>query len=238
MSIAFDIYPGGSCLSGTPVRKIAQVIDSGTIGDGIGTATETLTSSSETTYCVIASLAPVANGGGPPTPNQFYTAEQSLPVGLAFYVNTGQFVTAGGWIYDPNPNHGNFGLNARNNKNGQAQGQMVYVYRGLYNGVAANYIIKSNSLTNFGIASGSGGAYPMTATLQGKCNLQINRASDGLVLFSEGNATFSATTVDTNQNSGSGSESFAVTVYDKNAVPYKSVVQSFLQGGNVVVHIK
>ncbi len=31
---------------------------------------------------------------------------------------------------------------------------MVYIYRGLYNGVAANYIIKSNSLTNFGIASG------------------------------------------------------------------------------------
>ncbi len=51
------------------------MIDSGTIGDGIGSATETLTSSSETSYCVIASLAPVANGGGPPTPNQFYRAD-------------------------------------------------------------------------------------------------------------------------------------------------------------------
>jgi hypothetical protein len=236
MWIAFDIFSAGSCGSGAPLTtKYAQVTDTGTAGDGIGTATQTFTSSSENSYCVVAAL--VANGSGG-TPNLFYTAEPAQAVGLAFYNNTGQFVTAGGWIYDSNPSHGNFGLNARNNKNGQAQGQMVYVYRGLYNGVPANYIIKSNSLTNFGISSGAGGTYPMTATLQGKCNLQINRASDGALLFGEGNATFSATVIDTNQNSGSGSESYSVTVYNKDAVLYKQVAQSLLQGGNVVVHIK
>jgi Galactose oxidase, central domain len=236
MWIAFDIYSAGSCSSGSPIMtKYGQVTDTGTAGDGIGTATQPFTASSENSYCVVATL--VANGSGG-TPNLFYEADPAQPVGLAFYNNTGQFVTAGGWIYDSNPSHGNFGLNARNNKNGQAQGQMVYVYRGLYNGVPANYIIKSNSLTNFGIASGAGGTYPMAATLQGKCNLEINRASDGAVLFSEGNATFSATVIDTNQNSGSGSESYAVTVYNKDAVLYKSVAQSLLQGGNVVVHIK
>ena len=74
---------------------------------------------------------------------------------ITFYNNTGQFVTGGGWIIDPasgGNGHGNFGFNARFNKNGAPQGQMVYVYRGLYNGVLADYRIKSNSLTSLGFS--------------------------------------------------------------------------------------
>ena len=155
MWIAFDIYPAGLRKRSTPTYEGWPGDDTGTVGDGIGSATETVTASSETSYCVVASLArwQMVEARQPPS---FYGADPSQPVGLAFYINTGQFVTAGGWIYDSNPSHGNFGLNARNNKNGQAQGQMVYVYRALYNGVPANYIIKSNSLTNFGIASAQG----------------------------------------------------------------------------------
>src|SRR2546425_10616284 len=86
----------------------------------------------------------------------------------------------------------------------------------------------------------------MYATLQGKATIQINRASDGVLLFSDGNATFNATTMDSSQNSGIGSDTFALTVYDKNGVLYKSVPLSsgnpatptYLQGGNVVIHSK
>ncbi len=170
---------------------------------------------------------------------------------MTFYNNTGQFVTGGGWISDPGDGgngHGNFGFNARFNKNGSPQGQMVYVYRGMYNGVLADFRIKSNSLTSLGFScwsttSNAYGAcppgnatFPAKGTLQGKSTIQINRASDGYVLYSDGNSTFNATVVDRGQSSGIGSDSFTLTVYDKNAVLYKSVPTTLLSGGNVVIH--
>src|SRR5205823_8447301 len=171
---------------------------------------------------------------------------------LTFYTNTGQFVTGGGWILDPaggGNGHGNFGFNARYNKSGQPQGQMVYVYRGLYNGVMADYRIKSNSLTSLGFSCWNGTAYaawpigsptfPAKATLAGKSTIQINKASDGSVLYSDGNSTFTATVLDSGQSSGIGVDSFQLTVYDKNAVLYKQIgvpTPLFLMGGNVVIH--
>jgi hypothetical protein len=110
---------------------------------------------------------------------------------------------------------------------------MVYVYRGLYNGVAADFIIKSNSLTALRF---SGTQYPISALLEGKCNIQINRAKDGASLYSDGNGTFSATATDSGQSSGIGADSFAITVYDKNGTVYKTVPTTILSGGNVVVH--
>jgi hypothetical protein len=229
MWIAFDIYSAGSCTSGTPTTKYAQVSDTGTGGDGIGTASTTYKSTSEASYCVVARLV-AGNAGGM---NLYYTSPYAEPACITFYNNTGQFVTGGGWINDPGGGKGNFGFNARYNKKSGPQGQMVYVYRGLYMGVQADFIIKSNSLTALRFV---GTTYPISATLQGKCTIQINRASDGVQLYGDGNATFNATAVDSGQNSGIGSDTYALRVYDKNAVLYKDVPTATLQGGNVVVH--
>ena len=78
--------------------------------------------------------------------------------------------------------------------------------------------------------------FPAKATLQGKSTIQINRASDGYVLFSEGSADFTATVIDSGQSSGIGSDSYALTLYDKNGVLYKFVPQTLLGGGNIVIH--
>ena len=178
--------------------------------------------------------------------NQYYKADPDEAAVITFYDNTGQFVTGGGWINDPSGGHGNFGFNARTNKNGSPQGQMVYVFRGYYNGVLVDFRIKSNSLTSLGFQCWNGSAYvtcptgqttyPAKATLQGKGTIQINRASDGYVLYSDGNSTFNATVTDSGQNSGIGTDSFQLIVYDKNGVLYKSVPSLMLQGGNVVIH--
>ena len=164
--------------------------------------------------------------------NQWYVADNAESAGIAFYNNTGQFATGGGWVLDPNGKKGNFGFNARYNKKGAPQGQMVYVYRGYYNGVLADFIIKSNALDAL---SFSGTQYPIRATLQGKCNLQINRASDGVQLWGDGNATFVATITDSGLSSGIGSDSFQLSVWNKDGVPYKMVPSTLLSGGNVVV---
>jgi hypothetical protein len=244
MWIAFDIYPADSCMSGTPTTRYAPVNDTGILGDGIGTASTTYKSSSEASYCVMVRLVAGSTGGT----NQWYTAPEAQPTGITFHTNSGKYAIGGGWINDPGGSKGTFGFVARYNKNGQPQGQMVYVYRGLYSGpctinhvsrtctnVPANFVIKSNSLNALQFA---GTTYPMTATLQGKATIQINRASNGVQLYGDGNATFTATVVDSGKSSGIGSDKFALTVYGKNGVLYKSVPVTPLRGGNVVIHLK
>jgi hypothetical protein len=228
--IAFDVYPASSCLSGTPTTTYAQVTDTGTAGDGIGTASTTYSSSAEASFCVVSRL--VASGGAV---NPWYKAPAAEAAGIDFYVNSGQFATGGGWINDSNGGKGNYGFNARYNNSGKPQGQFVYVYRGTYNGVAADFVIKSNALTALQF---TGSNYPISSTLQGKASIQINRAGDGVALSNDGNATFTATVLDSGQSSGIGSDKLALTVFDKNGVTYKSVPTAFLGGGNVVIHLK
>jgi YVTN family beta-propeller protein len=229
MWIAFDIYQAGSCGSGTPSTLYAQVALTSTAG--VGTATTTLNSASEVSYCVVPRLVAGTAGGT----NQFYTAPNAETVGVDFYVNSGQFATGGGWVNDPSGSHGNFGFNARYNSTGSPKGQMVYIYRALYNGVPADFIIKSNALSALQF---SGTTYPISSTLQGKANVQVNRASDGYSLFSAGNYTFSATVTDSGQN-GTAGKQFSLIVYDSSGAPCHSVpAGTSLQGGNVVVHSK
>jgi hypothetical protein len=227
--IAFDIYSAGTCGSGTPSTMYAQVALTGT--PGIGTATTALSSSSEVSYCVVSRFVPGSTGGT----NLFYAAPNAQAAGLDFYVNSGQFATGGGWVSDPTGSRGNFGFNARYNSSGLPKGQLVYVYRALYNGVLADFIIKSNALTALHF---TGTTYPISSTLQGKASVQVNRASDGLSLFSAGNYTFSTTVTDSGQNGDAGKQ-FSLTVYANNGVPYHTVPSATpLQGGNVVVHLR
>jgi len=229
MWIAFDIYPAGSCGSGAPSTLYAQVGLTSTAGVGI--AATTLSSTSEVSYCVVSRLVAGSAGGT----NQFYTAPDAETAGVDFYVNSGQFATSGGWVNDPSGSHGNFGFNARYNSTGSPKGQMVYVYRALYNGLQADFIIKSNALSALQF---TGTTYPISATLQGKANVQVNRASDGYSLFSAGNYSFSATATDSGQTGQTGKQ-FSLNVYDSSGVPYHSVpAGTLLQGGNVVVHSK
>lgn len=246
MWIRFDFNSGMNCGGTTSMTpKYVRVVDTGAVGDGIGTARSTFTSSSDSVYCVVATLVASASGGT----NTWYTASPSQPATVVFYNNYGQFVTGGGWITDPNANRGNFGFNARYNKSGQPQGQMVYVYRDLYSGpctingvaqtctnVPATYVIKSNSLTALGF---TGKVYPIKANLSGGATLQVNRASDGASIFSEGGGTFDATVTDTGTSSGIGLDDYSLTFTKKSGTsPFKYVPTSLLKGGNVVIHLQ
>jgi hypothetical protein len=229
--VEFDVYAANSCGSGTPLQRLfAQAADTGPLGDGIGTATATLASpSSESSLCVV----PRVVGGSSGSVNLWYmpTADQTQAV--TFYTASGQFVAGGGWVADPQGGgngHGNFGFNARTQKNGNAQGQLVYVWRGTYGGVAADYQVKSNSL---GALAFSGASYPITATLQGKCSIQVTSQSDGASLYSDGGCTFSGSVTDVDKLAGP--DSFGLTVYDKNGVLYHRVDARPLQGGNAKV---
>jgi len=205
----------------------AQVADTGEAGDGIGTASSSYMSMTEEFICVTVSLVAGPESGA----NEWYVAEDTDAV-LTIYEPSGQFVTAGGWVVDPSGSKGNFGMNGKYLKNGRVQGNLVYIFRGDYNGEPAEFKVKSNALN----ALAFGGAeFPVTTSLQGKATLTITRASDGVELFSEGNATFLATVMDSGTNGDAG-DTFALVVYDKRGVEFKNVPETLLQGGNVVAH--
>jgi putative effector of murein hydrolase len=68
--VDFDAYKGSTGFTGTPIAAPrAQGVDTGVIGDGIGTATTIYSSSTEATYCVVARL--VASDG---STNLYYAA--------------------------------------------------------------------------------------------------------------------------------------------------------------------
>ena len=235
--IKFSIYGASSCGGSPTAVRYAQVADTGTADDGIGTASATYSSSSESTYCVDASIV-AGNTGGV---NDWYAGPASQGAVITFYTPSGQFVTGGGWMWDPAGGKGNMGFNARLNKSGKPQGQLVYVWRGVYSGpctiagvaqtcanVPVDFVVKSNALTAFGFTNAQ------SATLEGKATLQVNRQSDGATIFSDGGATFSARAYDSGVTTGAG-DTFGLTVYDKNGVMYRSIPATAMQGGNLVV---
>ena len=156
------------CDSGTPVAtQYVQVADTGDFGDGIGTASSSYLSATEGFVCVNVSLVAGPDGGV----NQWYVADSTATM-LTFYEPSGQFATGGGWVADPAGGKGNFGFTARYLKSGRVQGNLVYTYRGEYNGELVEYKIKSSALN--ALAFG-GATFPVSASLQGKATLRITR---------------------------------------------------------------
>lgn len=246
-SVTFDVYVGATaCGSGSPTRYgPVSVIDSGTSGDGIGTAEYTMPTPGEQTYCIVARLT----GGGQLTSNAYYSATPAQVAVLTVVSTTGKFATGGGWIVDPGTGeHGNFGFTARFTKSGTPKGQAVYVWRGMHGGTMADFVVKSNSITGLSFADEQGnGTFPWRATLDGKATIRISRASDGVALVSDGNATFRVVAVDSGKSSGIAADSFAIRVLDKDGNEYRLVGTWTgptntggvpLSGGNVMVHLK
>ena len=206
----------------------AQVADTATLGDGIGSAsiTSPFKSSGDAVWLVTSSI--VKDGTGA-TPNLYYTAPADETGMIIFYVDTGQFATGGGTI-PTGDKKSNFGFVARYNKGGAPKGQVVYLFRGTYNGADATFKVKSTSVTGLAF---SGTDYPITSTLAGKCNITIVDGKDR-TLFNDGNWRYTASATDVDK--GSGSDAFAITIWDKNNQLYKSVPTTPLSGGNITIH--
>ena len=234
MWIAFVITPVG----GTTATTIyAPVIDTGTVGDGIGTASATFKASSTGSYTVLAELVAGSSGGA----NQYYSAANAQPATITFSPSSGEFATGGGWITDPATlSRGFFGLDAFYGSAGKAQGQFAYVWSGTYNGVPAFFTITSNALTALGF---SGSTYPLSATLSGTATLQVNKASNFALLYGpETKLPFTVTAYDTGKSSGVGLDKLSLTLTGSKASFLTGGIKSFsgvlLGGGNIVIHLK
>jgi hypothetical protein len=194
MWVRFEVVP--NC-TGSAMSLYAPVIDTGATGDGVGTASigYVVSGTQDTTVCLTMS---VVAGQQQPCGERLLHGRSSA--GDRDLLPQHRSVRHRRRLdRSPRQHHGksNFGFNARF-KNKQAQGQMVYVWRGSYNGVAANYMVKSNCLSTLGFTSNPAtvNGYPMEATLTGRCTIQISRAKAGYQLASVGNVGFMATATD------------------------------------------
>ena len=110
----------------------------------------------------------------------------------------------------------------------------MFIERTVYQGKKAMLIFKSNAIDALRT---SGSTFPITATLSGKANYKFISAVDGSTLAESGNATFTATVVDTNAKGGAG-DFFAIRVLDKTGAVLVDLGTTTLGGGNIVAHIK
>src|SRR5205085_12255532 len=132
--------------------------------------------------------------------NGFYMApveDQSVTVAIA---GTG-FVTGGGWVNEPNlGTRSNFGFTVKYLKNGNIQGNSLYIYRqtldlkALYptlsvpSGVRAyNWVIKSNSMTGLTESCTTTQPVVCTATFTGKSTITAVDRLTGIAYSLGGN---------------------------------------------------
>ena len=227
--VAFAIYSAASCLSGLPVATVsAFVADTGPTGDGIGTAEATWSSASEGSFCIV----PTVVGAGGTGVNAYYTAPPAPAAGLAIYVDATGKVTGGGWI-PLGDGRANFGFNAKSDGS-KAKGNLVFIERTMYLGKKVMLIVKSNAIDTL---RASGSTFPISATLTGKASFKYISSVDGSTAFESGNATFSATVIDSGAAGGAG-DAFAIRVLDKARSLLVELGSTPLGGGNVVAHLK
>ncbi|MGZ8821792.1 MAG: Ig-like domain-containing protein [Aeromicrobium sp.] len=227
--VAFTIYNAATCLSGSPIATLsASVIDTATVGDGIGTAALAWSSPSEGTFCIVPSLV----GDDGIGLNDYYSAPEAEAAGLAVFIDTAGKVTGGGWI-TLGDGCANFGFNAASNGN-KVKGSLVFVERTTYRGTAALLIVKSNAIDSLRV---TGTTLPIHAALSGKASFKFISSADGSTLFESGNATFTAIVVDTDSKAGS-EDTFGIRVIDKTGAVLVDVALTMLGGGNIVAHLK
>ncbi len=130
---------------------------------------------------------------------------------FSVYVPTGQFVTGGGWVADSsstNPKQqANFGFAVRFNKNGQIQGQSVYIYRATCLapgpiGDLCDIMIKSNAWIGLGFYTQTvNGVTQPCSNFQAKANVQEADTLTGTLYSVQGNNQMTVYACQGNSNS-------------------------------------
>jgi hypothetical protein len=232
MDVEFDIYPATSCLSGTPAHSPVVPVSS-TSTPGVGTAHYTFSQSTDGSFCVVARVVGATGG----STNQYYTAQDTQVVGIAFYTNGRQFAIGTGSIHDAGSSTGagRFTFTARYWSTGAPAGALVYSWYGTYHGVAADFSIKSTALTALSYSKSSASSY--TAMLQGTCSYTVVSAVGGSQLYSEGNDACRATATDGDAGlrQNPAADSFALTIYQSGNSPLHPIAPTPLASGNIVM---
>lgn len=174
--------------------------------------------------------------------NGYYTAPILNIVLTVTDPGTG-FTTGGGWFDDINTGErSNFGFTVKYLKNGQIQGNSLFIYRsrtdlgplgiGAPSGVRDyNFIVKSNAMDSLvqNCTTPATGGLPCWATFTGKSNLKAVDRSTGIA-YTFGSGTignqqsFQVDVTDASEpgsSPGSGPDSYAIRIWTSNGTYYQ-----------------
>ncbi len=215
--VTFEIY-SVPIDTANPVAVIGPIKVDTTDVDGVGVATAEAENLPENGYVVLIRFETGSNN--------FYSGPPSDLVTITIYEPTGDFVTGGGWIWDPSGSKGNFGFNVKYKKNGLPRGQAIYIFRvGDW-----EYIVKSNAWLGMAIDGNH-------SCFEAKCTVQQFNSKTGELVWGEGNYQLRIDVWD-GEEDGEPDE-FQIRVYDKNGVVWHEAgfsPRGYLQGGNIVIH--
>jgi ABC-type transport system substrate-binding protein len=215
--VTFEIY-SVPIDTANPVAVIGPIKVDTTDMDGVGVATAEAENLPENGYVVLTKFETGANN--------YYSGPPSDLVTIIIYEPTGDFVTGGGWIWDPSGSKGNFGFNVKYKKNGLPRGQAIYIFRvGDW-----EYIVKSNAWLGMAIDGNH-------SCFEAKCTVQQFNSRTGELVWDEGNYQLRIDVWD-GEEDGEPDE-FQIRVYDKNGVVWHEAgfdPRGYLQGGNIVIH--
>ena len=242
-TVTFTLYKFTDSAMATPVKSCTATVVAGATS-GTGTASCTVASVSADNYIVKIVL----------NTNPFYTAPVENSAVTVTISGTG-FTTGGGWLQEPNlGSKSNFGFTVKYLKNGNVQGNNVYISRrsvgvnsvanpagGFLPAGEYNWIIKSNAMT--GLTQNCTPTTPKvcSASFAGKANITAVHRTTGVAYSLGGNYQFQVDVTDKGEPGASSTttpDTYAIRVWDGSGTYYQlgsATAQVALNGGNIQV---
>jgi hypothetical protein len=240
-SLRFDVYKSTNSTMLTADYSCAASISTGA-GTGSASCTQNLPVDN---YTVKITYVDGSAGDYYDAPEEVVAVTVALP-------GTG-FTTGGGWLNEVNlGSRSNFGFTVKYLKNGNIQGNSLYIYRKTLttaqtiNGVSVpagtyNWIIKSNSMTQLTQSCTTNTPKVCKATFTGKANVTAVNRTTGLAYSLGGNRSFQVDVTDNSEpgsSPGAGPDSYAIKVWDNTGTYYQfgtTLSQILINGGNIQV---
>jgi MBG domain (YGX type) len=240
-SVAFTVYKVSDAAQSSPVASCTAAVAATTSGAGSATCSVGLAGDD---YVVALRLAD----------NGYYAAPVENAAMTVVTPGTGR-TAGGGWLTEPNLNtRSNLGFTVKYLKNGNTQGNSVYIYRrtvaansvanpsgGYLSAGEYNWIIKSNAMSALSQKCSTTTPAVCTATFTGKANITaVNRAT-GSASSLGGNQQFQVDVTDNGEPGSSTTttpDSYAIRVWNTSGTYYQlgsATAQLRLEGGNIQV---
>jgi hypothetical protein len=190
--------------------------------------------------------------------NPYYTAPVEV-VALTVAVPGTGFTTGGGWIANSDGSRNNFGFTVKYLKNGNIQGNSLYIYRktvgpnevanpagGYLAAGQYDWIAKSNAMSLLTQTCGSATPKVCWASFTGKSNITAVDRTTGALYSLGGNRSFQVDVTDNSEpgsSPGAGPDTYGIKVWDGNGLYYQlappsaqgAITQLKINGGNIQV---
>ena len=246
--LTFTVYASNdTSLSSPKFTCTVTIVPSATAGTG--TAGCTTTPLAADNYIVKMVMIDRVSGIG------YYSGSADTGIVTVTLAGTG-FTTGGGWIREPNlGSKSNFGFTVKYLKNGNVQGNSLYIYRktvaantvvnpagGFLPAGEYNWIIKSNAMTGLTQTCTTTTPKVCKATFTGKANITAVHRTSGVAYSLGGNYQFQVDVTDNSEpgsSPGAGPDTYAIRVWDTSTGTYyqlgTSTGQALINGGNIQV---